>query len=144
MDGAEFDEFGVRFRYPAGWEVEVSEDGPRATVALQSPSGPAFVMVTLDEEGPPPAELADEALAAMREEYPTLEVVPALETIDGHPAIGHDLEFISLDVPNTCAIRCFRTPRRTVLIFAQWSDIEAEDPELQIRALIRSLGETDA
>lgn len=144
MDGVEFNDFGVRFRYPAGWEAEVSEDCPRATVALQSSSGPAFVLVTLDDEGPPPAELADEALAAMREEYPTLEDVPALETIDGHPAIGHDLEFISLDVPNTCAIRCFRTPRRTVLIFAQWSDIEGEDPELQIRSLIRSLEETDA
>ena len=139
-----FDDHGIRFGYPEGWELEVSDDGPRMTVGLQSPSGPAFVMVTLDEDCPAPAEVADEALAAMREEYPTLDDVPALETIGGHRAIGHDLEFISLDVPNTCAIRCFRTPRRTVLVFAQWSELEADEPEARIRAVLRSLTETDA
>ena len=57
---------------------------------------------------------------------------------------GKHIEFISLDVPNTCAIRCFRTPRRTVLVFAQWSELEADDPETQIRAVLRSLSETAA
>lgn len=141
-----FDDHGIRFEYPMDWELDVTDDGERATVAVQSPSGLAFAMVTIDEDRPAPAELADEALAAMRAEYPTLDAVPALETIDGHKAIGHDVEFISLDVPNACAIRCYRTPRRTVLVFAQWSDLDAEDeePGACALALRRSLEETDA
>jgi hypothetical protein len=144
-----FDDHGIRFEYPADWEVDVIEDDARATVAVQSPTGLAFTMVTIDADRPTPAELADEALAAMREEYPDLDAVPALETIDGHKAIGHDVEFISLDVPNACVIRSYRTPRRTILVFAQWSDLddeedENEEPETLARALRRSLEETDA
>ncbi len=143
-----FDDLGVRFEYPAGWEVDIGEEGARATVAVQAPSGLAFALVTLDADRPAPAELADEALGAMREEYPALEATAVAETIDGCKAVGHDAEFISLDVPNACAVRAFRTPRRTVLIFAQWSDLDVEedddDPEAMLRALRRSLEETDA
>jgi hypothetical protein len=108
-----YDDHGIRFEYPVDWELEVTGDGPRTTVAVQSPGGLAFALVTLDDTRPAPADLADEALAAMRDEYPHLDATPALETIDGHRAVGHDLEFISLDLVNSCAIRCYRTPRRT-------------------------------
>jgi hypothetical protein len=135
---------GVRFEYPPEWEVDVTDDGTRTTVALQSPDGLAFALVTLDEDRPAPAELADEALEAMREEYPGLESVPALETIDGHRAVGHDLEFFSLDMVNACAIRCYRTDRRTVLVFGQWSELIGDEPEALIRAVRHSLEETDA
>ena len=80
----------------------------------------------------------------MREEYPVLDAVPALETIDGHRAVGHDVEFISLDMTNSCTIRCFRTPRRTVLLFGQWSDLEDEETAAQLVAVRRSFEETDA
>ena len=86
--------------------------------------------------------MADEALTAMREEYPNLDATPALETINSHNAVGHDVEFISLDMTNTCAIRCFRTPRRTVLVFGQWSDLDENSEDL-IRDVRRSLEETD-
>ena len=139
-----YDDHGIRFEYPVDWELEVTDDGPRTTVAVQSPGGLAFALVTLDETRPAPAELADEALAAMRDEYPQLDAAPALETIDGHRAVGHDLEFISLDLVNSCAIRCYRTPRRTVLVFGQWSDLEGDEPEALLRAVRGSLEETDS
>lgn len=137
-----FDEHGIRFEYPEGWELEVSEDGPVTTVSLQAPSGLAFAFVRSDEDRPAPAEVADEALEALRGEYKELDAAPALETIDGHRAVGHDVEFISLDMTNACAIRSFRTPQRTVLVFGQWSDTE-EDAETQIRRLRRSFEETE-
>jgi hypothetical protein len=99
-------------------------------------------MITLDDDRPAPAELADEALTAMREEYPGLDGAPALETIDGRRAIGFDIEFVSLDMVNGCAIRCFRTPRRTILIFSQWSDLDDTEAEAQFRMMRASLGET--
>src|SRR5437868_6273020 len=125
-----YEDHGVRFEYPGDWEVEVTDDGPITTVALQSPGGLAFALVTMDDSCPAPAEVADEALTSMREEYPGLDATPALETINGQPAVGHDVEFISLDMTNTCAIRCFRTPRRTVLVFGQWSDLDENSEDL--------------
>lgn len=139
-----YEDNGIRFEYPSDWEQELTDDGPRTTVAVQSPEGLAFALVTLDETCPPPADLADEALEAMSEEYPSLEATPAMEVIGGHRAVGHDLEFFSLDVINTCVIRCFRTPRRTVLVFAQWSELDGDDLEAQLNALRSSLKETDA
>src|SRR6185503_10582749 len=118
--------------------LEETDDGPITTVSIQKPGGLAFAFVTVDDSCPAPAEIADEALSAMREEYPELDAIPALETIGGHRAVGHDVEFISLDMTNTCAIRCFRTPKRTVLVFSQWSDLDAEENEAIIRGVLRS------
>jgi hypothetical protein len=139
-----YDDRGIRFEYPHEWEVELSDDGPRTSVTVQSPAGPAFALVTVDDSRPDPGELVDEALGALREEYPELDAYPAQETIDGHPAVGHDVEFISLDMTNNCAIRCLRTPRRTIFVLAQWSDLEDDDPETVLSALRKSLEETDA
>ena len=144
MDTADFDNHGIRFEYPSDWELDVTEDGPRTTISAQSPGGLAFAMVTVDDEAPAPSDLVDEALAALRAEYPTLDALPALETIDGHKAVGHDVEFVSLDLPIACALRAFRTPRRTVFVLAQWSDLEADDAEPALRALRQTLAETDA
>jgi hypothetical protein len=138
-----YDDHGIRFEYPGDWELEVTDDGPLTTVAVQSPGGLAFALVTVDDSCPAPAEVADQALEALREEYPVLDAVPALETISGHRAIGHDVEFISLDVTNSCTIRCFRTARRTVLLFGQWSDLESETSEDSLGAVRRSFEETD-
>ena len=138
-----YDDHGVRFEYPSTWELDVTEDGGVTTAAVHAPDGLAFALVTVDESRPEPVEIAEQALAAMREEYPTLEAVPALETIAGCRAVGHDVEFISLDMTNACAIRCFRTGRRTVLVFGQWSDLEDEDAADEIRAVRASLEETD-
>ncbi len=138
-----YNDHGIRFEYPPDWELDVTDDGPRTTVAMHSPGGTAFALVTLDEDCPAPADLADEALAAMRDEYPGLDASPALEEIDGHNAIGHDLDFLSLDIANSCAIRCFRTSKRTVLIFGQWSDLDGEEPEALLKAVRGSLEETD-
>jgi len=139
-----YDDRGIRFEYPGDWELEVSDDGPRMTASVQSPSGLAFAMVTVDDEGPAPSELVDEALAALRDEYPTLDAGPAMEKIAGERAVGHDVEFVSLDLSNSCVLRSFRTPRRTVFLLAQWSDLEGEDGEDALKDLRRSLKETDA
>jgi hypothetical protein len=138
-----YDDRGIRFEYPGDWELEVTDDGPLTTVAVQSPSGLAFALVTVDDSCPAPAEVADQALDALREEYPVLDAAPALETINRQRAVGHDVEFISLDMTNSCTIRCFRTPRRTVLLFGQWSDLVGEESEATLAAVRRTFEETD-
>lgn len=134
---------GVRFEYPTEWELEETDEGEAATVEVQAPGGLAFALVRSDETGPDPASVADEVLDAMREEYPDIDVAPALEEIAGYRATGYDVEFFSLDITNGATIRSFRTPERTILIFGQWSDIGDENlPEL-IRDVSRSVEDLD-
>ena len=89
------------------------------------------MLVTTDESCPDPGEVADTILETMREEYPELEDDPFEEVVNERLVSGYDVEFFSLDLPNTARIRCFRTLTRTILIFGQWSDlVEAEVSDL--------------
>jgi hypothetical protein len=138
-----YDDHGIRFQYPDGWEIEVTEDGSVTTVSFHAPEGLAFGLVTIDEDRPEPSDVADQALDAMREDYSTLDAVAAEETIGGHRAVGHDAEFISLDIANTCAIRCFDTNRRTVLLFTQAADLADVEAGAILASLRNSFEETD-
>ncbi len=139
-----FDDHGVRFEYPAEWEIDESDDGTRNSVTVQSPDGPAFSLVTVDSDRPSPKDLVNEALSALKDDYPTLEASSSDEVIDGHATVGFDIEFFTLDMLNSCAIRCFRTPRRTVFVMSQWSGADREDSEDSLRAIRSSLEETDS
>lgn len=138
-----YEDHGIRFTYPSDWELEVTDHGEVMTVAVQDPGGLGFALITTDDSRPDPADVAEAALEAMREEYPDLDVVPAMETINEHCATGHDVEFFALDMTNSATIRCFRTSRHTVLAFGQWSDL-GEDilPDL-IRGVFHSIEETE-
>ncbi len=138
-----YESHGVLFEYPADWQLEVSEDGPVTTVEVQDPSGLAFALVRTDESCPDPSILADEALDAMRQEYPDLEAFPAFEQIRDRHATGYDVEFFALDITNAATIRCFGNPRRTVLAFGQWSDLgEGELPDL-VQGVLQSIEEIE-
>ncbi|MGE3821190.1 MAG: hypothetical protein AB7I30_17390 [Isosphaeraceae bacterium] len=139
-----FEDCGIHFRYPDDWELDVTEEGAVTTIALHSTTGPAFALVTLDENRHDPSEIVNQALEVLQEEYPGLDSTPAREMIGGYKAMGHDVEFFSLDMMSTCAIRCFRTHRRTVLLFGQWSDLEGEETGEVLADLRRSFEETDA
>jgi hypothetical protein len=142
---ARYDDHGIRFEYPAGWELDESDDDARVTISVQSPSGLAFVMVTLDADRPPSGDMVEEAVTAMREEYPGIEAIPASDEVGGHRAEGYDLEFFALDLVSACSVRAFRTPRRTVLVFGQWSalDEDEEEPEAVFGGVLRTLEETE-
>jgi hypothetical protein len=134
---------GVRFEYPSDWEVEVTDDGSEVTVAVQEPSGLAFVLVTTDESCPEPADVSEAALKAMREEYPDLDVEPLLETVGEHDVTGHDVEFFALDIANAASIRSFSTPNRTVLFFGQWTELGDNHLSDIIRTMFGSLEEAE-
>lgn len=138
-----FEDHGLRFEYPSSWELEVTDHGPVMTVAVQEPSGLGFALITTDESRPDPADVADAALDAMREEYPDLDASPAMETINDHCTTGHDVEFFAMDMTNAASIRCFRTSRRTVLAFGQWSDVGGADLPDLIRGVIRTIEDSE-
>ena len=136
---------GVRFEYPADWTLEEVEDGPRTTITTTGEDGLGFAFVALDTTpGIDPEALAQEALDALREEYPTLRSRSAAGEIDGQASVGHAVEFDSLDIPNECVIHCRVTPSRAILYFAQWSTLEDGDQRESAAALIQNtLQETD-
>ena len=135
---AQFDEGGIRFRYPENWRLEREENDTGWTISLQSP-GTAFMMVCLREDMPTPDQVAEAALDALREDYPELEADDCVDNLAGQPAIGHDIRFISLDLTNTCWTRSFYSSEGTVLVLCQANDLELEEHEPVLRAICKSL-----
>jgi hypothetical protein len=133
-----FEDGGIRFRYPENWDLERVDDENGWTVTLQSP-GTAFAMFNFRDDLPTPEDMADTALAAMREEYPELEADERVETVAGQMAFGHDIRFFSLDLTNTCWTRCFFTPAGTVLLLCQTSDLDEDVSVPVLQAICASL-----
>lgn len=135
---AEFDEGGIRFRYPENWRLEREDSDAGWTVSVQSPQT-AFLTVTLDEDMPSVDQMAETALAALREVYPDLEAEDCTDSLAGQPAVGHNIRFFSLDLTNTCWTRSFYSARGTVLVLCQTNDLELDAHEPVLRAICASL-----
>src|SRR4051812_4488464 len=118
-----FERAGISFRYPENWRLEREEGEGGWTVLLQSP-GTAFLTLTCDESMPTLEDMAEAALVALREDYPSLEADECVEKFAGQMAVGHDIRFISLDLTNTCWTRAFFSDAGTLLVLCQSTDIE--------------------
>jgi hypothetical protein len=135
---AQFDDTGVRFKYPENWRLEREDSDDGWTVSVQSPDT-AFLMLCLRPDNPSTNQLNETALAALREDYPDLEADDCVDTLAGQPAVGHNVRFFSLDLTNTCWLRSFYTGRGTVLVMYQFNDLESETNETVLRAICASL-----
>ena len=134
----QFDESGIRFRYPENWRLDREDSEEGWTVTIQSPET-AFLMICLREDAPTTDEVVDIALDALREEYPDLEADDCVDSLAGQPAIGHDIRFFSLDLTNTCWLRSISTPPGTLLVMWEANDLELEKNEPVLRAICASL-----
>src|ERR1051326_7034684 len=135
---AQFDESGIRFKYPENWKLEREDADGGWTVSVQSPDT-AFLMLCLREDMPATGDVAETALEALREDYPELEADECVDSLGGQPAVGHDIRFFSFDLTNTCWIRSFYSARGTVLVMCQFNDLESEKNEPVLRAICASL-----
>ena len=134
----QFEHDGIRFSYPENWRLEREETDSGWTVLLQSPDT-AFFLLSLDEDGPASGEMARTALDALREDYPDLEADECVESLAGQTAVGHDIQFTSLDLTNTCWTRSFSCADGTVLVLCQLNDLELDTHEPVLRAICASL-----
>jgi hypothetical protein len=135
---AEFDDMGIRFKFPENWKLEREDNEDGWTVSLQSPDT-AFVLLTLREDMPSTNNMVETALAALKEEYPDLEADDCVDSVAGQPAVGHDIRFFSLDLTNTCWVRSFYSARGTVLLLCQLNDLEIEKYEPVLKAICASI-----
>lgn len=134
----QFEEDGFSFQYPDHWRLEHQTTDNGWTVTLQSP-GAAFALIQLDRDLPDPRQMVHEALVTLKEDYPDLEADAAIETIAGEMAIGHDIEFFSLDMLNTCWTRSFFALAGTIFVLCQASGVDDEDHEATLRAICSSM-----
>ncbi len=133
-----FHEDGLSFRYPENWQLQRDDTDNGWTVSLESPDT-AFFMVSFDGDMPEPEHMAESALAALQEEYPTLDADACLEDVAGQPACGHDIRFFSLDLTNTCWTRSFFCGQGTVLVMWQANDLDLGRVEPVLKAICASL-----
>jgi hypothetical protein len=129
---------GVSFDYPDDWQLDRKESADGWTVLLQSP-GTAFLTLTCDRSGATTEEIAAAALDALMTEYPTLEVQSQVDTLGGQMAVGHDIQFFSLDLTNTCWTRSIHSAEGVLLLLCQCNDLELEEYEPVLRAVRASL-----
>ena len=129
---------GIRFQYPDNWQLTREDAQTGWTVSVQSPAT-AFFILTFTEEMPEVGAVAETVLEALRADYPDLEAEPALESLAGQPAMGHDITFFSLDLTNTCHSRCFYSDAGTILLIWQANDLEWDAVGPVFRAICASL-----
>ena len=134
-----FDRDGVSFRYPAGWRAEVDESGGGGWAVTVSSPDTAFVLVSARPDARDPADLADQTLAALRAEYQELDAENRVETVAGRPAVGHDVDFLTLDTSITCRTRCLESPAGPLLVLTQVSEYDREANDPVLRAAVASL-----
>ncbi len=134
----EFSSEGIHFSYPENWRLEREDTDEGWTVSVQSP-GTAFLMVSLRHDMPTVDQMAETALAALRDDYPDLEADDCADALAGQPAVGHDIHFFKFDLTNTCWTRSFSSPRGTVLVLWQANDLEMEERGPVLRAICASM-----
>lgn len=135
---ARFDRSGVRFSYPTNWALDVEDNGDGWTATVQSEQT-AFVLVALRPDADSPSELANEALEVFQAEYKELDAEPVVESLAGRPAVGHDIDFLTLDTATSCRTRCIDTPSGSLLVMTQVGEYDRERNEPVLAAVLASL-----
>lgn len=135
---AVYDRHGIRFRYPADWELAEQPTESGISVFVQS-SATSFWSVSLDSESPDPENMLEAALEAFRLEYPELDDYPQESEICHRTAVGRDVEFVCFDWLNSACLRAFRTSQFSVLVLYQGTDQELLETRDQLEAMTRSL-----
>lgn len=128
----------VSFDYPDDWQLDREESADGWTVLLQSPAT-AFLTLTCDRSGTTAEEIAAAALDALKAEYPTLEVQSQVDSLAGQMAVGHDIQFFSLDLTNTCWTRSIYSAEGVLLLLCQCNDLELEQYEPVLLGICASL-----
>ncbi|NIL97615.1 MAG: hypothetical protein GTO53_08145 [Planctomycetales bacterium] len=134
-----YDKSGVTFEYPENWSLDEDALPPQALeVTVRSPRG-GFWSVRFERAAVDPHQLAQTAVAAMRDEYAGLEVEPVHELVEGVQLVGMDMSFFYLDLTSTAQVRALQTLQGTYLLLCQAEDSDFDQLQPVFRALTASL-----
>lgn len=118
-----FDRTGVRFHFPDDWTLDADDSITEWSATIESP-GSAFFLFSMRSMEETPSDLVDEALEAMKEDYKDLEAEMLVTNLAGHPALGYDVDFTTVDAVTKSWIRCIDTEFGPLLILAQLAEHE--------------------
>jgi len=136
---ARCDRPGLSFQYPENWSIEEDDPSPEIeSVTVQSP-GSGFLTISRHTRAADPNQLADAAVKAVRDEYPTAETHRASQLLAGRDAVGYDVHFDCLDLMGLAKVRSLRFAGATYIIFAQAEDREFDAIEPVFMAITVSL-----
>ncbi len=134
-----YDDLGIRFQFPENWSLEADDEVPdRPSVTVYSPGG-AFWTVVRRGAGDDLGQMAEEAAAVLRQEYPGSDSETVSETLGDVELQGYDLTFIYLDLINTACVRSCKTPSASYLVVYQAEDRDFQKLRNVFRALTFSL-----
>ena len=136
---AVFEQAGIRFEYPENWSIDPLEEGQSDREVVVSSPQTAFWHLSKHPPGTELEALFDEALAALRTEYKEMEVEPVHEDLEDYHLSGFDVNFMCLDLTNTCWLRACQTTAATYLLICQAEDLEFEQVGPVFRAMLASV-----
>jgi hypothetical protein len=129
---------GIRFRYPAYWELTEQEDDEATSVTVASPET-SFWSISLFQDGPTPQQVLDLAVEAFQEEYAEADVYPSTARIGKRAGMARDVDFVCFELINSAFLRSFQTDRFTVLVLYQGFDAELETTRPLLETISASL-----
>ncbi len=126
-----YDKSGVSLAYPENWRLEEdSDEDARLNLTITSPNT-AFWTLIVYAEALDLDHVLDQTLAALREEYPEIEIADADQEIAGQSIRGKDASFFCLDLTSTTRLRALHRGASTYLILSQ-----AEDREMKVAGAV--------
>jgi len=129
---------GVRFRYPAKWELREELDEGEVTITVSSMET-SFWSLTIIPQRPRPEEVIESAVAAFQEEYEELDVYATEAELCHRESVSRDVEFVCLELLNGAFLRSFRTERFSTLVYYQGTDEELEETREILESISASL-----
>ena len=133
-----YENHGVRFSYPANWEVSEQGQPGELSITVSSPHT-AFWTLSLFLEGPDPEGIMEAVLDAFREEYDELDIYEVKATLCDQEALARDIEFVCLELLNSAWARVIRTTDYTLLVLYQANDEELDEAGAIMEEITRSL-----
>jgi hypothetical protein len=129
---------GIRFRYPASWELVEQKDGESTSITVASPET-SFWSVSLFRDNPSPQQVVASAIEAFREEYDEVDVYPSDDGMGEREGEARDVDFVCFELINSAFLRSFQTDRFTVLVLYQGFDGELAETRPLLEAISASL-----
>ena len=135
---AVYEEHGVRFEYPDGWELSHEHHDEDFTVTVES-GGTAFWMLSVLAGRPAAEDVVAAALESFKTEYDSLDVYESADRICLLPTVATEVDFYELEMVNRASLRACETDSTTIFVLSQMADTEREEIGPQLKAISDSL-----
>ncbi|MFK7779280.1 MAG: hypothetical protein QM501_14335 [Gimesia sp.] len=135
-----FDEYGISFEYPQGWELTKEVDETNGEIRINiAAEDTSFWMISLYFAEISLEELYNQSVKAFQDEYSELDIYKTNTELAGNKCLGCDIEFVCSELINSAFLRLFQTELFTVFIWYQGTDQDLKTTLTDLEAISNSL-----